>query len=203
MNDINLEEAILNSATKLFLKNGFSATSTTDIARDAGCNQALVHYYYRTKDRLFDAIFQTKLKSFIESLLHIGQEDLPFRQKIAKRIEAHFDTIQKDPMLPMFIFREVSFNPGRLKLLKESLKNLPQQMLAQMQKELDEEISHGRIRRISVHDLLLTIISLNIMVFMVEPIFKTVMGVSDEAFEALRQQRKKEHIHLVMCSLNP
>jgi hypothetical protein len=72
-----------------------------------------------------------------------------------------------------------------------------------MQKELDEEISHGRIRRISVHDLLLTIISLNIMVFMVEPIFKTVMGVSDEAFEALRQQRKKEHIHLVMCSLNP
>ena len=74
----NMEEAILDAATRLFLQKGFKATSTTEIAREAGCNQALVHYYFRTKERLFEAIFQQKIKFFVGALLDIGEEDLPF-----------------------------------------------------------------------------------------------------------------------------
>ena len=65
----NMEEAILEKATSLFLEKGFEATSTSEIARSVGCNQALVHYYYRTKERLFERIFQKKIKFLLGSLL--------------------------------------------------------------------------------------------------------------------------------------
>jgi TetR/AcrR family transcriptional regulator len=111
--DQNMEQAILKSATRLFLERGFKATSTTEIAKAAGCNQALVHYYYRTKDRLFEAIFEKKMKFFISSLLQIESEDLPFLEKLAKRIESHFDAIIEDPQLPQFLFTEINSNPKK------------------------------------------------------------------------------------------
>lgn len=199
----NMEEAILKAATKLFLEKGFKATSTTEIAKVVGCNQALVHYYYRTKDRLFDAIFKKKIGSFIGSLLMISHEDLPFEEKLAKRIESHFDVISADPKLPLFFFSEISTNPKRLEALKSTLGEMPQLAFSQMQKELEIEIEKGTIRQMTVYDLLMTIVSLNIIVFLVEPMFKTVTNISDEEFQLLQKRRKKENVHIILTSLKP
>lgn len=202
-NDQNMEQAILDSATRLFLEKGFKATSTTEIAKAAGCNQALVHYYYRTKDRLFEAIFEKKMKFFIGSLLEISQENLPFKEKLAKKIEAHFDAILKDPQLPLFLFNEINSNPGRLDQLREKLGDLPRKVFTQMKTELDAEIAAGNIRSITVYDLLLSIVSLNIMIFIAEPMFKTITRISDEDFKNLRERRKKENVHIILNSLKP
>jgi len=198
-----MEQAILESATKLFLEKGFKATSTTEIAKEAGCNQALVHYYYRTKDRLFEDIFEKKMKFFIGSLLEISQEKLPFKEKLAKKIEAHFDAILADPQLPLFLFNEVNSNPSRLEQLREKLGKLPGEVFVQMKTELDTEIALGNIRPITVYDLLLTIVSLNIMIFIAEPMFKTITRISDEDFMKLRERRKKENVHIILNSLKP
>ena len=202
-NDQNMEQAILDSATRLFLEKGFKATSTTEIAKAAGCNQALVHYYYRTKDRLFEAIFEKKMKFFIGSLLEISQENLPFKEKLAKKIEAHFDAILEDPQLPLFLFSEINSNPGRLDQLREKLGDLPRKVFTQMKTELDAEIAAGNIRSITVYDLLLSIVSLNIMIFIAEPMFKTITRISDEDFKKLRERRKKENVHIILNSLKP
>lgn len=199
----NMEQAILKAATKLFLEKGFKATSTTEIAKVVGCNQALVHYYYRTKDRLFDAIFENKIGSFIGSLLKINHEDLPFETKLAKRIESHFDAISEDPRLPLFFFNEISTNPKRLESLKSILGDLPREAFSQMQKELEIEIEKGTIRQTSVYDLLMTIVSLNIIVFLAEPMFKTITKISDEEFQLLQARRKKENVHIILKSLKP
>ena len=82
---LNMEQTILESATELFLKKGFKATFTTEIAKEAGCNQALVHYYFRTKDRLFEAIFQEMVKFFVGALHDIGKEEPPFMEKLEKK----------------------------------------------------------------------------------------------------------------------
>ncbi len=199
----NMEKAILEAATKLFLEKGFKATSTTEIAKVVGCNQALVHYYYRTKDRLFDAIFEKKIGSFIGSLLKISHEDLPFEEKLTKRIESHFDAIKEDPKLPLFFFNEISANPKRLENLKFILGDLPRLALGQIQKELDIEIEKGTVRQMTVYDLMMTIVSLNIIVFLAEPMFKTITKISDEQFKQLQERRKQENVHIILKSLKP
>lgn len=199
----NMEQAILEAATKLFLEKGFKSTSTTEIAKVVGCNQALVHYYYRTKDRLFDAIFEKKIGSFIGSLLKISHEDLPFEEKLAKRIETHFDVISEEPKLPLFFFSEISTNPKRMESLKSILGDMPQLAFSQIQNELDIEIKEGTIRQMTVYDLLMTIVSLNIIVFLVEPMFKTVTKISDEEFQQLKERRKQENVHIILKSLKP
>lgn len=202
-NDQNMEQAILESATKLFLEKGFKATSTTEIANEAGCNQALVHYYYRTKDRLFEAIFEKKMRFFIQSLLQIEKEDLPFLEKLSKRIESHFDTIHENPKLPLFLFNEINSNPKRMEQLREKLGEIPGTVFYKMQAEIEAEVASGNIRPISVYDLLMTIVSLNIMVFIAEPMFRTITRISEEDFIQLRQRRKKENVHIILSSLKP
>ncbi len=199
----NMEQAILKAATKLFLKKGFAATSTTEIAKEAGCNQALVHYYFRTKDRLFSAIFEKKMKFFISTLFQIGNEDLPFEEKLAKKIEGHFDVIKEDPKFPLFFFTELSTNPKRLETLKELLGDLPQLIVKQFESELQKAIEDGIVRPMTVFDLLLTIISLNIMVFIGEPVFKAVTKIPDDEFLKLVERRKKENVHIILKSLKP
>ena len=162
--DKNMEQAILDAATKLFIEKGFKATSTTEIAKEAGCNQALVHYYFRTKDRLFNAIFEKKMKFFVMNLLQISDENISFREKLAKKIETHFDVVSEEPRFPLFFFTELASNPDRRAMLKESLGTFPQLIVGQFQQELKEEIDKGTIRPISVFDLLMTIVSLNFII---------------------------------------
>jgi len=83
--DSNTEQMILETAERLFLRKGYAMTSTTEIAREVGCNQALVHYYFRTKDRLFEAIFEKKVRLFVSTLLQVTHEEVPFEEKLKRR----------------------------------------------------------------------------------------------------------------------
>lgn len=200
---VNMEQTILESATELFLKKGFKATSTTEIAKEAGCNQALVHYYFRTKDRLFEAIFQQKVKFFAGALLDIGKEKLPFLEKLEKKVISHFEAIESNPRLPLFFLNELSANPNRIETIKQAVGNLPQQAVHQLEKELNSEIEKGAIRRVSVGDLLITIVSLNIMAFMGAPMFKVMTGISEEDYQKFLNQRKMENVRIILKSLEP
>jgi AcrR family transcriptional regulator len=198
-----MEEMILKVATGLFLEKGFAATSTTEIAKKAGCNQALVHYYFRTKDRLFEAIFQSKIKFFIGPLLEIGKEDIPYEHKLAKKIESHFDAVHANPKLPLFFLSELSSNPGRIEAIKKVLGDLPKMALKQMEDELNAEIEKGTVKPMSIEHLMLTIVSLNIMVFLAEPMFKIMTNQSDDKYREFVKQRKKEHVRIVLNNLKP
>ena len=94
-----MEEAILEAAERLFLEKGFTSTSTTEIAKAAGCNQALVHYYFRKKDLLFTAIFEKKMRGFVSELLQISEEEIPFeemsREELLKKIDEFYDLIKR------------------------------------------------------------------------------------------------------------
>src|SRR5659263_766090 len=97
--ELTTEQAIMEAAEELFLENGYARTSTTAIARKAGCNQALVHYYYRSKENLFGLVFRKKISVFLSFFLQVSHEDLPFEEKLAKRIGAHFDMIRANDCL--------------------------------------------------------------------------------------------------------
>ena len=201
--DQDSEKAILEAATKLFLDKGFAATSTTQIAKEAGCNQALVHYYFRTKDRLFEAVFARKFQEFASNIIEISDEDLPFEEKLRLKIESHFDMLMNNPKLPLLLAYELNTNPDRLERMKEKLGDLPSKVFGNFQDEMDVEIEKGNIRKMKVIDMLFTILALNIALFIVGPVLKGFAGISDEYYEGFIKHRKKENVNTILRSLRP
>lgn len=199
----DMEKTILEAATKLFLEKGFASTSTTEIAKEVGCNQALVHYYFRTKERLFEAVFAEKFQKFATNILEINKGDLSFEEKLRLKVESHFDMLLDNPKLPMLIAYEMNTNPDRLTSMKEKLGDLPSIVFANFQTELDTEFEKGNIRKIMVLDLIFNILALNLSVFIIGPIMKSFAGLSDEEFKILIDHRKSENVNTILRSLRP
>lgn len=201
--ELSIEDAILEEAEKLFMEKGFTLTSTTQIADAVGCNQAMVHYYYRTKERLFEAVFEKKLRLFVSHLLEIGDENIPFQEKLRKKIESHFDMIRANPKLPFLIFNELTTNPQRILSFQKKIGELPKAVIGQLDEEVKDAIAKGIIRPIETIDLAMTIISLNIILFIMSPIFRTALQMTDEEFEKLVIRRKRENVTTILAALRP
>lgn len=199
--DTNTEQAILEAAEKLFLEKGFALTSTTEIARVAGCNQALVHYYFRTKEKLFNSLFEKKARMFATGLFHVDQPGVPFEEKLKKMIEAHFDMLQANPGLPFLVFNELLTNPERLKKLRENILDLPKYVFLPFKAELEAEIAKGNIRPITIYDLVISMVSLNAMLFLVSPILKIMADLNDEDIIKLIESRRQENVLIILRSL--
>jgi AcrR family transcriptional regulator len=201
--DITSEQVILEIAETLFLERGFAMTSTTEIARIAGCNQALVHYYFRTKDRLFEAIFEKNANALISAFFQRMEENIPFEEKLRMKIEMHYDFLKANPKLPFLFFNEMNTNPERLGLVKEKSGNLPQSFVSQMEHELKAEIEKGTIRPMTATDLMLTILSLNLVLFLASPVLKAMTGMTEAEFQNLIENRKRENVSVILRSLRP
>lgn len=197
------EQVILETAERLFLEKGFALTSTTEIAKKAGCNQALVHYYFRTKENLFQQIFMQKVQLFASTFLSIDDEDLPFEEKLQRKIEAHFDLLSANPKLPFLLLNEVFTNPERLMQIKEKIELLPLMMLNRLDRELREEIDKGQIRPISTIDLIINVLSLNIFLFLSRPILSVLLNSPEENWPELEKHRKQEIVTTILNSLRP
>lgn len=197
------EQSILEAAESLFLDKGYAKTSTTEIARVAGCNQALVHYYYRSKENLFRQIFEKKVKMFVASLLQVSEENLSFEENLIKRISSHFDMLKANRKFPALLFNEVTTNADLLHKLVEKIGHLPFAVMKQLQEELDAEYEKGCIAKTDARTLLYLIFSINVMAFMSAPLVKLLVNASDEMFEKLLEKRKAGNIRLIMKILKP
>jgi len=197
------EQSIFEAAETLFLDKGYAKTSTTEIARQAGCNQALVHYYFRSKENLFIRIFEKKAQMFVSPLIEISDEDLPFEEKLKKRISVHFDMVKANRKLPVLLFNEVSTNADIAQKIVENVGYLPMSFVAHMQAELDAEYEQRRICKTDAKTLLFSIFSMNVMSIMSAPVFRLFVNTSDEKFDRLLEKRKVENIKFIMKSLRP
>jgi len=198
------EQSILEEAEKLFQEKGFALTSTTAIAKKVGCNQALIHYYFRSKENLFNVIFEIKFKTFFQQIFELNKfKDLPFKEKLKHMIESHFDMIRKNPRMPLLINTELSRQPEQLKNLREKLHALPEQLFKQLDAELQAEITAGRVREISLMDLIVTMLSLNISLFLLMPIAGELIPLDETQKQILIEHRRTEHVNLILNNLRP
>lgn len=199
--DLTTEQKILEAAEELFVEKGFAATSTTEIARLAGCNHAMLHYYFRTKEKLFQTIFEEKIKLFVGAFFITDGSEGSFEENLRRKISAHFDLIGQNPRLPLFILRELGSKPERVSLLREAIGNLPQTLLQRLGQDLEGEIALGNIRPVTPQDLLLNILSLNAFTFASLPLIASVIGVSPDQQAWFLQHRKEEIIETIVRSL--
>jgi TetR/AcrR family transcriptional regulator len=201
--DIGMEQAILDAAERLFLGKGFALTSTTEIAKAVGCNQALIHYYYRTKENLFQEVFKKKAMVFFSGFSIIDESASSFEENLRRKIEAHFDMVRANPQLPFLIINELTTNPLRIESLKEGLGAIAASVFFPLEARLRAEIAARRIRPISVFDLVINIVSMNVMFFLGSPIVRAIRGMSDEDFEREVVARRHECVEAILRSLRP
>lgn len=202
--EISMEQLILQCAEKLFLEKGFDATSTTQIAREAGCNQALVHYYFRTKDNLFNTIFESKFRTFFQNVFDTTQlKNLTFTDKLKHMSETHFDLLWQNPQMPKLLINELSRKKDNINDLRERLHAVPEELFTLMNKELAAEIEAGRIKNVSFMDILVTIISLNASLFILMPVVKDVLMMDETQKNQLLLHRKSENVDIILSYLKP
>jgi len=194
---------ILQAAEKLFTEHGYNATSTTDIAREAKCTQALVHYYYRTKENLFQKVFLNKLKSLVELIKKPLEADCGFEQKIRLIIESYFDLISQNRALPLFIFNELVSHPERREMIKAIIHDaiIHEEVFASFDSSLHEAVRQGKIRDITAENLLIDIVSLNATTFIIAPIYANIKGNDDTAQDDFLTSRKEEIVQLITRGL--
>ncbi len=199
--DKNMEHLILEAAEELFLEQGFAKTTTGQIAKLAGCNQALVHYYYRTKDNLFEKVFEEKVRMIVNNILTVNTSGLPLEEKIAQMVGLHFDFLMQNPKLAPFVFTEIISNPERLQSMAAKLQVYPHAIYAQLDAELKKEIELGNIHPIETIDLIITAASLNVPPFVAFPLLQKAFNLSEETVQETLQRRKSEVINTVIARL--
>ena len=202
--DQSLEQTILEVAERLFLEKGFALTSTTEIAKEVGCNQALVHYYYRTKDNLFNVIFEQKFKLLFQGIFEMKSlGNLKFQDKLKYIIESHFDLLRKNPGIPSLILNELSRRPEQITILREKLHELPEKLIIELNEELLHEIENGNVREISIIDLIVTMLSLNVALFIMLPVVEKALQWDEAQKEFMISHRRSENVDFILKSIRP
>lgn len=194
----NNEKAILEAAERLFLERGYALTSTADIARAAGCTTALIHYYFRTKIKLFEHVFRKKIQHFVQGFMFIEAPNLDFETRIGRVVETHFEFIRSNPRLPFLLITEFATNPAAVDSLKSEVTIQVSTLIDMAQREIDGRVEKGEIRAVSAMDLLFTIASLNVMTFLAMPVLRHIEMFDEEQF---LEERKKEIAQTVLNSL--
>ena len=193
----NKKQQILDAAEYEFLTNGYEATKTTQIAKRAGVTHAMLHYYYQSKENLFNKIFEDKIETLKAPIDALAQnKDIDLRDRIREIIELHFDFLKTHPDLPHFLINEMRSNPQLIKILREKVGDTLRGTFATMQTEIDEYVAKGIMKPISAFDLFLDIVSLNVFTFISLPIFRHI-AYDKEKEQQLIENRKKEIIQTI------
>lgn len=199
MDQQNTEEKIIQAAEYEFVDRGFSGARMQAIADKAGINKALLHYYFRSKQKLFEVIFKTAFKLFIPKILGIfSNNDLDFFEKIRSFVSAYIDLIRKNPHIPGFIIHELSSNQSSLMKIIGEIK--PD--ITPIKKQIQDEIDKGTIIDIDPNQLILNILSMTIFPIVAAPMIKLILvNGSEEEYNALIESRKQHVADFVIKAI--
>lgn len=196
------EALILQAAEREFLEKGYSGAKTTAIAQAAGVTHAMLHYYFRTKEKLFEKIVADKMDKLKRVMFGvIGNPDLPLRERLKQGVEQHFDFIAENPHLPRFIFNELHEHPERIDQVKNSIASIAAKAITTLQNEIDQKAAKGECNQLDARMLMLDIASLNLFPFIAAPLISSSFGKLFEGREEFLEMRKKENVRTVLGKL--
>ena len=184
----NTEELILDAAKDVFQHKGMDGARMQEIADKAGINKAMLHYYYRSKQKLFEAVFKSAINMMSPKIIEIINTDDHLFTKIENFTDKYIGFIGKHSYIPLFIINELNRNP---KLLKKAIGNKTGNQIEQkLINQIKDLVEKGEIRPINPEQLLLDIMSLSIFPVVGQPLLKTILQKDDKEYKKLIKQRK-------------
>ena len=196
----NTEGQILDAAKQVFQSKGMNGARMQEIADKAGINKAMLHYYYRSKQLLFEAVFNNAFSLLAPELNAILNDDSSIEDKIKNFTSNYISFIVKHPYLPNFIIQELNRNQEFVLKLKEN-KGFPN--LEKFKRQVDHEVKNGLILPISAEQLFINILSLSVFPFVAAPLIKAFTNVDNKEYEQLMNERKTEISGFIINSIKP
>lgn len=196
--DENTEEQILDAAKNVFQSKGMDGSRMQEIADKAGINKAMLHYYYRSKQLLFEAVFKNAFSLLAPQLNTILNDDSALEDKIKNFTEDYTVFMIKHPYLPNFIIQELNRNEDFILRLKE---NTGFPTLENFKKKVADEIKQGKIIPIDADQLFVNIIALNIFPFLGKPLIKAFTNKDDKSYKAFVEKRKTEVSYFIINAI--
>ncbi|MEO6038060.1 MAG: TetR/AcrR family transcriptional regulator [Saprospiraceae bacterium] len=196
----NTEGNIVEAARKVFMQKGFAATRMCDIALAANINQALLHYYFRTKEKLFQIIFDQESRKFLSNMTAILRSDLPFFDKLRLMLQKDLEKLRSAPYLPIFVLNEMHSNPNRIPCRQPNDDGYGA-IFQDFSELVRQEQQAGRIRPVCPRQLLLSIQAIMMFPYLAQPMVKMSLGLDQQAFEKLMAERAEHASDLIIRGL--
>lgn len=198
---VDTEARILEAARKVFFKQGMAGARMQDIANQAGVNKALLHYYFRSKDKLFQTIFIQAFQTMLASFKEILASPLTITEKLESFIQIYISNMRQNPYLPLFIINEINKDPESFpsQLIPQQHRVDLRQLFNQAQKEIEE----GRIAPFKPLHLIMNVLSMSIFTFVAKPMMIHMLGINESQYESFLNEREEQIIAFVRSALKP
>jgi TetR/AcrR family transcriptional regulator len=206
--DADTETRILDAAHAVFMRRGTAGARMTEIAREAGVNHALVHYYFRNKQRLAEAVFRRAIGQFFPVMIGVFASDAPLEDKVRMVAAAQIDMLQRNRYLPGYLLAELNHYPERAEQLLNSMAgttpaNVRARLFGTLGKQLEDAARGGTIRAVGPQEFVLNLVSLVVYPFAARPLLMAIMGMDDATFTDLMEERKKDIPAFFLAALRP
>lgn len=179
--NIETERLIIKAAKKVFSEKGYAETSMSDIAAEAGMNRPALHYYFRTKDRMFEAVFADIVHSFLPSIQEAVACEAPLEERIRKVVDIYYDALLHNPSLPMFALREIHRDAQHLLATAQNIET--GLYIGKIRDTLVREMQQGNIRQLPICFIFNTFYGLVLAPFLSRPIASLVFPDVKADFE--------------------
>lgn len=199
-NTDSAEQRIFDAAHELFVQKGLDGAKMQEIADRAGINKALLHYYYRSKEKLYEMVAKAVISRAIPVIRSLIESDEPLEQKITRFIDFYIDLISRNPFVPLFIINELNKHPDRF---FDSIfpKDLPKPEV--FFRQVEEEIAQGRLHPIKPQHVLVNIVSMCVFPFVAKPMMRIVLGLNQQEVNQFLAERKEEVKTFVFRAIRP
>ena len=185
MEELNTEDKIIKAAEKVFVRDGYDGARMQAIADEAEINKAMLHYYFRSKEKLFEQIIQRKMTAFLPKIQMILQTEMSVIDKLEAIVEGYLGMLTKNPQLPMFLLFSTYRNP-------DILQHMPRQVFGELVHFLNQAIKSGELTKVDPEHLVLSIMGMCIFPFVAQPIASHMLGKEKEEYIKFLKGRKKE-----------
>lgn len=196
-NQQDTEQRIFEAAKRVFVRKGMNGTSMQDIATAADISRTSLHYYFRSKRKLFHAVLDDLLRKLLPQLEVILFDNCSFREKIERFVSVYLDIFAENSYLPNFIMNELNKNPDVIiaRFRKEWL--MSPRFLGQIRKDLSELGDP-----MDVSQFMMNLISLCVFPFIAHPMIEALLLDGQKcSFKSFIDDRKPIIVDTVLASV--
>jgi TetR/AcrR family transcriptional regulator len=192
------EERIFEAAKNVFVKKGLNNSRMQEIAQEAGMNKALLHYYYRSKEKLFEAVFNSIMKRVIPPIAEMLEKKIPLFEKIEFIVDRYINSLISNPQIPVFFIQEIQRNPQRIVEIIKKYGLRPEVFFQQ----IEDEIKAGNIIDIKPQQLIVNLLSMCVFPFAARPVVQGMIFDNDKKkYDQFLIERKKEVSKFIINSI--
>jgi len=206
--DRDTEQRILDAAHAVFLRRGTAGARMQEIAKEAGVNSALLHYYFRTKERLAQAVFQRAAMQLMPAVIRILGSDVDLEAKVEQVVDVELQQLQKAPYLPGYVLSELTHHPERVRQLFATMTGVtPTEVGKRVFKVLGAQITArvkaGRMHPIAPEQFAINLLALCVFPFAARPMVMALAGFDQAGFNQFIERRRRELAPFFLRALRP